>query len=45
MELLWVTTLQEPVTEALVTVTEKGYASVLADMLKKWPDQVSQLQL
>ena len=40
VELLWVTTLEEPMPEALVAVTENGCATVLADMLKKWPDQV-----
>ncbi|CAI8033700.1 E3 ubiquitin-protein ligase MIB2 [Geodia barretti] len=41
VELLWVTTLEEPMPEALVAVTENGCATVLADMLKKWPDQAN----
>ena len=38
---LWITMLEEPIPEAFENVVVKGHATMLADMLQKWPNQVS----
>ena len=41
MELLWATMLKEPMPDILVSIALGGRATMLEDMLKKWPEQVS----
>ncbi|CAI8051487.1 E3 ubiquitin-protein ligase MIB2 [Geodia barretti] len=38
---LWITMLEEPIPEAFENVVVKGHATMLADMLQKWPNQVN----